>query len=144
VGAHLDRGARGGICLDAENAVRYGDVPTRCLRVREGGEVLPAIELDRGCFACTLGGVNKRTLFLMAAEWSAPASTMSGQHHSRRAFLGARRLHLPACEEAFRCVGCIALTGAVTCLSVPPAGAAYRSNPRSNDRQTIKGLIIFG
>ena len=37
-----------GICLDTENAVWYGDVPNeRCVRVREGGEVLQAIELDR-------------------------------------------------------------------------------------------------
>jgi sugar lactone lactonase YvrE len=28
-----------------------------------------AIELDRGCFACMLGGADRRTLFMMAAEW---------------------------------------------------------------------------
>jgi sugar lactone lactonase YvrE len=42
----------------------------RCLRVREGGEVLQAIELDRSCFACMLGGEDGRTLFVMAAEWN--------------------------------------------------------------------------
>ena len=37
-------------------AVWYADVPNkRCVRVREGGEVLQMIELDRGGFAC-LGG----------------------------------------------------------------------------------------
>ncbi len=64
-----------GICLDAENAVWYADVPNkRCVRVREGGEVLQTIELDRGCFACMLGGVDNRTLFLMANAWGGPAN----------------------------------------------------------------------
>ena len=59
-----------GICLDTEGAVWYADVGTkRCVRVREGGEVLQTIYLDRGCFACMLGGVDGRTLFIMAAEW---------------------------------------------------------------------------
>jgi sugar lactone lactonase YvrE len=38
-------------------------------RVREGGEVLQTIDLDRGCFACMLGGADKKTLFIVAAEW---------------------------------------------------------------------------
>jgi sugar lactone lactonase YvrE len=77
VWADLDGGVPDGICLDAENAVWYGDVPNkRCVRVREGGEVLQAIDLDRGCFACMLGGVDRRTLFLMAAEFS--AASMAG------------------------------------------------------------------
>jgi sugar lactone lactonase YvrE len=75
VWADLGSGVPDGICLDAEGAVWYGDVPNqRCVRVREGGEVLQTIELDRGCFACTLGGVDNSTLFLMAAEYSDAAS----------------------------------------------------------------------
>jgi len=31
--------------------------------------VMQAINLDRGCFACMLGGVDNRTLFLVATEW---------------------------------------------------------------------------
>jgi sugar lactone lactonase YvrE len=69
-----------GICLDAEGAVWYADVPNkRCVRVREGGEVLQTIDLDRGCFACMLGGVEGRTLFLVAAEWGGAASMAGGQ-----------------------------------------------------------------
>src|SRR5712691_726963 len=79
VWADLDGGVPDGICLDAENAVWYGDVPNkRCVRVREGGEVLQTIDLDRGCFACTLGGADKRTLFLMANEWRGPANMADG------------------------------------------------------------------
>ncbi len=75
VWADLGDGAPDGICLDAENAVWYGDVPNkRCVRVREGGEVLQTIDLDRGCFACALGGADKRTLFLVATEWRGTAS----------------------------------------------------------------------
>jgi sugar lactone lactonase YvrE len=70
VWADLGDGVPDGICLDADNAVWYGDVPNkRCARVREGGAVLQTIDLDRGCFACTLGGTDKRTLFLIVAEW---------------------------------------------------------------------------
>jgi sugar lactone lactonase YvrE len=60
-----------GICMDAEGAVWFADVPNRrCVRVREGGEVLQTIELDRGAFACMLGGPDGRTLFVLAAEWA--------------------------------------------------------------------------
>ena len=70
VWADLGDGAPDGICLDAENAVWYADVPNkRCVRVREGGEVLQTINIDRGCFACMLGGTDKKTLFIIATEW---------------------------------------------------------------------------
>jgi sugar lactone lactonase YvrE len=60
-----------GICLDAEGAVwaQSGAMATECVRVREGGEVLERIELDRSPFACMLGGPDGRTLFMLAAEW---------------------------------------------------------------------------
>jgi sugar lactone lactonase YvrE len=59
-----------GICIDAEGAVWYASVPgRRCARVAEGGAVLETVELDRGCFACALGGPDARTLFVAAAQW---------------------------------------------------------------------------
>jgi len=65
-----------GICLDADGAVWTTDVGPGdtgvCLRVREGGEVLDRIELDRPCYACMLGGEDRRTLFMVAQKWFGP------------------------------------------------------------------------
>ena len=70
-----------GICIDAEGAIWTGAADTRmltgrddspegaCIRVREGGEILDRFEFDRAGFACMLGGPDRRTLFVMAAEW---------------------------------------------------------------------------
>jgi len=59
-----------GICIDADGAVWYADVPNKhCVRVAEGGEVLEVVSVDRGCFACMLGGDDGRTLFALAATW---------------------------------------------------------------------------
>lgn len=73
--ADLGDGVPDGICIDAEGAVWYADVPNqRCVRVREGGEVLNIVNADRGCFSCALGGPDRSTLFIVAAEWLGPAS----------------------------------------------------------------------
>jgi sugar lactone lactonase YvrE len=70
VWAALGSGTPDGISMDAEGAVWYADVPNKCcVRVREGGEILDRIELDRGGFACMLGGADRRTLFILASEF---------------------------------------------------------------------------
>ena len=65
-----------GICIDAEGAVWCSDVGPEeggvVLRVRQGGEVLDRIELDRPCYACMLGSDDGRTLFMVVARWFGP------------------------------------------------------------------------
>jgi sugar lactone lactonase YvrE len=70
-----------GICLDADGAVWCQAADTRthtgrpdsaegaCIRVEEGGRVLQRIEHDRAIFAAALGGADRRSLFMLAAEW---------------------------------------------------------------------------
>jgi len=73
VWADVGDGPPDGICIDAEGAVWYADVPHgRCVRVREGGQILQTVDVDRGCFACMLGGPDGSTLFIAAAEWRGP------------------------------------------------------------------------
>ena len=68
--ADLGESVPDGICVDAENAVWYAEVPgRRCARVAEGGAELATVPLDRGGFACALGGPHGTTLFITAAEW---------------------------------------------------------------------------
>jgi sugar lactone lactonase YvrE len=71
VWAELGQGGDG-ICLDAEGSIWSSAIvdgrPT-CVRVREGGQVLQRIDLDEFCFACMLGGEDRRTLFMMVAAW---------------------------------------------------------------------------
>lgn len=69
------------ICLDAEGAIWAGAADVRLatgrddspggalVRIREGGEVLARVEHDRPVYGCALGGPDRRTLFLIAAEW---------------------------------------------------------------------------
>ncbi len=84
VWADLGDAAPDGICLDQDGAVWYADVPhKRCVRVREGGKVLQTINLERGCFACMLGGEGRRTLFMVTREWSSTAKMGDGSRTSQ-------------------------------------------------------------
>ena len=67
-----------GICLDASGAAWYADVPHEvCVRVAEGGEVLQTVELDRGGFACMLGGTDAPYLYAVTAVWPGAAGLMT-------------------------------------------------------------------
>src|SRR5262249_3407141 len=67
-----------GICADAAGAIWVASVPGQhCVRVQEGGAVLNTVAIDRGCFACMLGGDDGRTLYIAAAEWPGMEAAMS-------------------------------------------------------------------
>jgi sugar lactone lactonase YvrE len=68
-----------GICMDTDGAIWTGSGGNAVVRVREGGELLERVELDRAPFACALGGKDGRTLFILAQDWHIgedPASNM--------------------------------------------------------------------
>jgi len=60
-----------GICLDADGCIWASSaiMANDCARIREGGEVLERIDLGRPCFATMLGGSDRRTLFMLTADW---------------------------------------------------------------------------
>ena len=60
-----------GICLDAEGAIWVSTGGSSVVRVAEGGAVLQRVDLgkDRAPFALMLGGPDRRTLFILTAEW---------------------------------------------------------------------------
>ncbi len=63
-----------GITMDAEGAIwaSSGILSKDCARILEGGEITHRVVLDRDCFACMLGGPDRRTLFMMTAQWLGP------------------------------------------------------------------------
>ncbi|HEY0521127.1 MAG TPA: SMP-30/gluconolactonase/LRE family protein [Ilumatobacteraceae bacterium] len=71
VWADLGRRKPDGICLDEDGAVWVANPETNeCVRVAEGGEILDVIETDNRCFACMLGGPDRRTLFMLTSRHS--------------------------------------------------------------------------
>jgi sugar lactone lactonase YvrE len=83
--AHLEGQGADGICMDAEGAVWASSGP-HCVRVRDGGEVLDEVNVDRMCFACMLGGEDGRTLFIVANQWSGSidVTTPTGRIYAAR------------------------------------------------------------
>ncbi len=69
-----------GICLDAEGAVWFADaIGQAAVRVREGGEVVQRVEVEQGCYACTLGGPDGRTLFLCTGQFGPPEQAIANR-----------------------------------------------------------------
>jgi sugar lactone lactonase YvrE len=75
----FDIDAGGGLSNRRVRADLGDGVPdSSCVRVREGGQVLETIDLDRGCFACALGGTSGTTLFVLAQQWDGPQNMFKG------------------------------------------------------------------
>ena len=71
-----------GICMDAEGAVWTSTGGSSIVRVADGGDVLQRVELPehRAPFALMLGGPDRRTLFIMTAEWRMADSIADNLH----------------------------------------------------------------
>ena len=52
-------------CISASSDTSTND----CARIREGGQVVATVELDGAYLAAMLGGPERRTLFMLTAEW---------------------------------------------------------------------------
>jgi sugar lactone lactonase YvrE len=77
VWAQLHGATVDGMCLDAEGAVWTACPATgRCLRIREGGDVVDEVKgTHPGAFACMLGGTDRRTLYICTAPSHVPDET---------------------------------------------------------------------
>jgi sugar lactone lactonase YvrE len=73
VWATLGMRAPDGICLDANGHVWVANaLAPECVLVAPGGEIVARVETDEPCYACMLGGDDRRTLFIMTAPSSMP------------------------------------------------------------------------
>jgi sugar lactone lactonase YvrE len=71
VWATLGMRAPDGICLDANGHVWIANaIAPECLLVAPGGEIVATVQTEQPCFACMLGGEDRRTLYMMTAPTS--------------------------------------------------------------------------
>ena len=60
-----------GICLDAEGNVWVANaLAPECVLFAPGGEIISTVQTSQPCFACMLGGEDRRTLYMMTAPSS--------------------------------------------------------------------------
>jgi sugar lactone lactonase YvrE len=73
VWATLGMRAPDGICLDANGQVWIANaIGPECVLVSQGGAILATVETSQPCYACMLGGPDRRTLYMMTAPSSMP------------------------------------------------------------------------
>ncbi len=74
VWARLGMRAPDGICLDADGNVWVANaIAPECVLVAPGGGIVSTVRTSQPCFACMLGGPDRRTLYMMTAPSSAAA-----------------------------------------------------------------------
>ncbi|HMJ14028.1 MAG TPA: SMP-30/gluconolactonase/LRE family protein [Polyangiaceae bacterium] len=87
-----------GIALDAEGCVWVAVplCPGRFLRVAQGGEIRQRIDLEEhGAYACTLGGQDGRTLYLLEAREGQPKRMLPGNGRVRSVRVDVPHAGLP-------------------------------------------------
>jgi sugar lactone lactonase YvrE len=92
VWATLGMRAPDGICLDADGHVWVANaIAPECVLVAPGGALLATVETDQPCFACMLGGADRRTLYMMTA----PSSVAEVVSKSRQGRIACARVEIP-------------------------------------------------
>jgi len=82
-----------GICLDAAGAIWVASPTTNeVVRLVEGGEVTDRIKTDQPAIACTLGGLDGHTLFVL----SAPSTDREVCREKRCARIDTLKVNIPA------------------------------------------------
>lgn len=94
--ADLGKRVPDGICLDVEGGIWVGDPTNRSVfRVVDGGEVTHHIDLELNCYACVLGGEDRRTLYLVTA----PTSGRGGAAEHREGRIERIRVDTPGADS---------------------------------------------
>lgn len=92
VWATLGMRAPDGICLDANGHVWVANaIAPECVLVAPGGTIVATVGTDQPCFACMLGGADRRTLFMMTA----PTSMADVVSVGRQGRIAAARVDTP-------------------------------------------------
>jgi sugar lactone lactonase YvrE len=90
--ATLGMRAPDGICPDADGHVWIANaIAPECVRVAPGGEIVESVQTDQPCYACMLGGPDRRTLFMMTA----PSSMAEVVSTARRGHILTARVETP-------------------------------------------------
>jgi sugar lactone lactonase YvrE len=65
-----------GICLDEDGNIWVANATApECVHLAPGGEILRTVRTSQNCYACMLGGEERRTLFMVTAPTSGPAAS---------------------------------------------------------------------
>jgi sugar lactone lactonase YvrE len=92
VWATLGMRAPDGICLDANGHVWVANaIAPECVLVAPGGSIVATVATDQPCFACMLGGADRRKLFMMTA----PSSMADVVSVARQGRIAAARVDTP-------------------------------------------------